>query len=79
MKAGWYGYSAELDKLLEDVEPIPATYKCFVERESTFRIQKTHTKSLYEVYKCKCSSSPFDDGTSESGNALVDKMTNGKR
>ena len=25
MKADWNGYSAELDKLIEDVEPIPAT------------------------------------------------------
>ena len=31
MKAVWNGYSAELDKLIEDVEPIPANYKCFVE------------------------------------------------
>ena len=31
MKADWNGYSAELDKLIEDVEPIPANYKCFVE------------------------------------------------
>ena len=31
MKPGWNGYSAELDKLIEDVEPIPANYTCFVE------------------------------------------------
>ena len=31
MKADWNGYSAELDKLIEDVEPIPANYKWFVE------------------------------------------------
>ena len=30
MKADWNGYSAELDKLIEGVEPIPANYKCFV-------------------------------------------------
>ena len=30
MKADWNGYSAELDELIEDVEPIPANYKCFV-------------------------------------------------
>ena len=31
MKADWIGYSAELDKLIEEVEPIPANYMCFVE------------------------------------------------
>ena len=31
MKADRNGYSAELDKLIEDVEPSPANYKCFVE------------------------------------------------
>ena len=31
MKADWNGYSAELYKLIEDVEPIPANYKCVVE------------------------------------------------
>ena len=31
MKADWNGYSAELDKLIEDVEPIPTNYQCFVE------------------------------------------------
>ena len=31
MKADWNGYSAELDKLIEEVEPIPAKYKSFVE------------------------------------------------
>ena len=31
MKADWNGYSAEVDKLIEDVEPIPANYMCFVE------------------------------------------------
>ena len=31
MKAIWNGYSAEIAKLIEDVEPISANYKCFVE------------------------------------------------
>ena len=31
MKADWNGFSAELDKLIEDVELIPDNYKCFVE------------------------------------------------
>ena len=37
------------------------------------------SKSLYEAYKFKYSSSPFDDGTILSGNTLIDKMTEGKK
>ena len=44
IKADWNGYSAELDKLIENVKPIPANYKCFV--ECTCSIQKTHTKRM---------------------------------
>ena len=87
MKADWNGYSAELDKLIEDVEPIPANYKCFVEsvrvasRRHIPRGCRTEyvpgltdeSKSLYEAYKCKYSSSPFDDCTIESGNTLIEK------
>ena len=36
------------------------------------------SKCLYEAYKCKYSSSPCDDGTIESGNTLIDKMTEEK-
>ena len=36
-------------------------------------------KSLYKAYKRKYSSSPFDDGTIEYGNTLIDKMTEEKR
>ena len=89
MKADWNGYSAELDKLIEDIEPIPANYKCFVEsvrvasRRHISRGCRTEyvsgltdeSKSLYKAYKCKYSSSPFDHGTIESGNTLIDKMT----
>ena len=70
MKADWNGYSAELDKLIEDVEPIPANYKCFVEsvrvafRRHIPRGCRTEyipgltdkSKSLYEAYKLKYSS-----------------------
>ena len=31
IKTDWNGYSSELDRLIEDVEPILAIYKCFVE------------------------------------------------
>ena len=93
MKADWNRYSAELDKLTEDVEPIPANYKCFV--ESVHIASRRHiprgcrteyisgltneSKSLYEAYKLKYSSSPFDDGTKESRNTLNDKMMDEKR
>ena len=93
MKADWNGYSAELDRFFEHVEPIPANYKCFVEsvrvasRRHIPRGCRTayvpgltdESKSLYEAYKCKYSSSPFDDGTIESGNTLIEKMTEEKR
>ena len=89
MKADWKGYSAELVKLIKDVEPIIANYKCFVEsvREASrsyiprgCRAEYVpgltdESKNLYEAYNCKYSSSPFDDGTIESGNTLIDKMT----
>ena len=65
MKADWNGYSVELDKLIEDVEPIPVNYKCFVEnvcvasRRHIPRECRTEyvpgltdeSKSLYEAYK----------------------------
>ena len=31
-KADWYGYSTELDKLIEDVDPIPEHYGGFVDK-----------------------------------------------
>ena len=92
MKTDWNGYLAELDKLIKDVEPMPANYKCFV--ESVRVASRRHiprgcptkyvpgltdeSKSLYEAYKCKYLSSPFDGGIIESGNTLIDKMTKAK-
>ena len=64
-------------------------------RDPTCSIRKTHTKrmsnrirsrsytdkptSLYEAYKRKYLGSPFDDGTIESGNTLLDRMSEEKR
>ena len=93
MKADWNGYSTELDKLIEDVEHIPANYKCFIESVRVAFIRHIprgcrteyvpgltdESKSIYEAYKCKYSSSHFDDDTIESGNTLIDKMTEEKR
>ena len=88
MKSDWNRYLAELDKRIEDVELIPANYKCFV--ESVCVASRRHiprgcraedvpgitdeSNSLYEAYNCKYSSSPFDDRPIESGNTLIDKM-----
>ena len=67
MKADWNGYSAELDKLIKDVELIPANDKCFV--ESVHVASRRHiprgcqteyipsltdeSKSLYDAYKLR--------------------------
>ena len=81
MKADWNGYSA-------DVEPIPDNYNLFVEsirlafRRRIPRGCRTEyvlclidkSNKLHEAYKRKYSSSPFDDGTIESGNTLIDKL-----
>ena len=87
MKADLNGYSAELDKLIEDIEPILANYKCFV--ESVCVASRRHIprgcRTEYipgltdEAYKLKYSSSPFDDGTIESRNTLIDKISEEKR
>ena len=45
MKADWNGYSAELDKFIEPVEPIIANYKCFY-RECTCSILKKNTMRM---------------------------------
>ena len=79
MKADWNGYSTELDNLIEDVEPIPDNYNCFL--ESLRVASRRHiprgcrieyvpgltdeSKSLYEAYKSTDLSNPFDDGTIE--------------
>ena len=92
-KADWIGYATELDKLILDVEPTPANYNRFVESvrmESRRHIPRRcrtefipglteESKSLYEAYKTQYSNSPFDDGTMESGNALLDSMIEEKK
>ena len=92
-KADWIGYATELDKLILDVEPTPANYNRFM--ESVRMASRRHiprgcrtefipglteeSKSLYEAYKTQYSNSPFDDGTMESGNALLDSMIEEKK
>ena len=92
-KADWNGYSTELDNSIEDVEPIPSNYNRFVENVRVAsrrhiprgcRTDYVHgltdeSKNLYEAYKQQYSSNPFDKRTMESGNLLLDKMTEEKR
>ena len=87
-KADWDGYSTELDKLIEDVEPTPENYSQFVEkmrvasrrhiprgcRTSYIPGLSEESKSLYEEYKKQYTSDPFEDGTLETGNALANNM-----
>ena len=76
-----------------DVKPTPANYNRFV--ESVRMASRRHIprgcrtefipglteeiKSLYEAYKTQYSNSHFDDGTMESGNALLDSMIEEKK
>ena len=87
-KADWDGYSTELDKLIEDVEPIPENHGGFVDkvrvtsrRDIPRGCRTNHipglseeSKSLYEEYKKQYASDPFDNGTIENGNALMNNM-----
>ena len=91
-KADWNGYSTELDNHIEDLEPIPSNYNRFVEnvrvacRRHIPRGCRTdyvpgltdESKNLYEAYKQQYSSKSFDNRTMESGNLLLDKMTEEK-
>ena len=84
---------AELDKLDEDVEPIPQNYGGFVDklrvasRRYISRVCRTnHTpglseesKSLYEEYKKQYASDPFDNSTIDTGNALMNNMKEEKK
>ena len=92
-KADWDGNSTELDKLLEDVEPIPENYGVFVDKvcvasrmyiprgcrtNHIFSLSE-ESKSLYEEYKKQYASDPFDNGTIETGNALMNNMKEEKK
>ena len=92
-KADWNGYLTELNNCIEDVEPIPFNYNCFVEnvrvasrrhiprgcRTDYVQGLTDKSKNLYEAYKQQYSSNPFDNRTMGSGNLLLDKMTEEKR
>ena len=91
-KADWNGYSTELDKLIEDIEPIQEYHNRFVEyvrvvsRKYIPRGCRTEyipglteeSKSLYETYKKHYVSSPFSSSTMKYGTKLLDKMTDEK-
>ena len=92
-KADFNGYSTELDNRIEEVEPIPSKYNRFVEnvrvasrrhiprgcRTEYVQGLTEESNNLYEAYKQQYSSNPFDNRTTESGNLLLDKMTEEKR
>ena len=92
-KADWDGYSTELDTLFEDVEPIPENYGGFVDkvrvasrryiprgcRTNHIPALSEESKSLYEEYKKHYTSDPIDNGTIETGNALMNNMKEEKK
>ena len=92
-KEDWDGYSTELNELIEDVEPIPENYGgfvnkvCVASRRSIPRGCRTNhipglseeSKSLYEDYNKQYASDPFDNGTIETGKALMNNMKEEKK
>ena len=83
-KADWDGYSTELDKLIKDVEPIPENYGGFVVKVRGCRPNhipglSEESKSLYEEYKKQYASNTFDNGTIETGNALMNNVEEKKK
>ena len=87
-KAKWDNFSTDFDEAIEEVEPIPENYDiliglvCVVSRRHLPRGCRTNyipgltkeSHSLYEAYKKQYSSNPFDEGTLETGNKLIDTM-----
>ena len=77
---------------LKTLNPIPSNYNRFVEnvrvasrrhiprgcRTDYVQGLTDESKNLYEAYKQQYSSNPFDNRTMESGNLLLDKMTEEK-
>ena len=92
-EADWDDFSTELNKLIEDVEPIPEKYSWFVDkvrvgsRRYIPRVCGTNhipglseeSKSLYEEYKKQYTSDPVDNGTIETGNARMKNMKEEKK
>ena len=92
-KDDWIGYVTELNKLITDVEQTKANYNRFVEsvrmasrrhiprecRTEFISSLTEESKSLYEAYKTQYSNSPFNDGTMESGNTLLDSLIEEKK
>ena len=92
-KADWNEYSTELDKNIENVEPISEKYGEFVVKVSVasrmyilrgcrrnyIACLSEKSKRLYEEYKKQYTSNPFDNGTIEPGNVLMNNMKEEKR
>ena len=92
-KVDWDRYLTELDKLIEDLEPIPENYDGFVEKvrvaSRRYILRGCGTnhipglseerKSLYEEYNKQYASDHFDNSTIETGNALMNNMKEEKK
>ena len=88
-KTDWNGYATKLNKLIEDVEPIPEKYSGFIEklrvaskryiprgcRTNYIPCISGKSKSLYKEYKKQYTSDPFDKGT----NTLMNNMKEEKK
>ena len=92
-KADWNGYSTGLYTFIEYVDPIPENYGGLVVKvrvASKRYIQRgcrtnhipgisEESKSMYEEYKKQYASVTFDNGTLETGNALMNNMKEEKK
>ena len=92
-KADWEGFSADLDRIIEEVDAIPENYERFVEmlrmtsRKDIPRGCSSNyipgltdeSKSLCEACKKQYSIDPFGETTIETGNTLIDTMKDEKK
>ena len=91
-KADWNGYSTELDKPIEGLEPFTGNYNRFVEYVRVVSIRyitrgcrteyisclTEESKRCYDTYKKQYVSGPFSNSTMKSGTNLLDNMTRGE-
>ena len=92
-KADWGGFSADLNRNIEEVDVIPENYERFVEMlrmasrkhipigcMSNYILGFTdELKSIYKAYKKQYSNNPFGETTIGIGNTLIDKMKDQKK
>ena len=92
-KAKWDDFSTDFNEAIEEVEPLPENYDRFIGhvrvvfRRHIPRGCRTNcipglteeSQSLYEAYKKQYTSSPFAEGTLETGNKWIDTMKEEKK